>query len=316
MLKVSAGKRNSTEAIHIAIGFDKNFLRQACSLISSLIVNHDRGQIEVHAIVQGISDAERQHITTLIENTGNCISYYTVEASIIEQFVLTRQWTAAVYYRLFFTTLVQKPITRLLYLDCDTLVINSLWPLYNTEMDEYPVAAVYDNYVKVQPLLNIIDEGEYFNSGVLLIDVARWKQQKISERSFEYLIDHPENILFVDQCALNFVLHKNWKKLDMRFNLMYSCLPDPINTKQMTRILKDNVVIHFTLQRPWQMLCKNRLRGLYFHYLQRSGIQQPGWNHYQDFEIQKIPAWIRIRLHEYYLDLPFLQKVWRFMRTK
>lgn len=313
---MSGGKWNYSECIHIAIGFDENYLRPVYSLISSLITNHPSGQIQIHAIAEGISDEEKDRITRFIKNSGNRISYYTINQSHVKQFVLTNQWTSSVYYRLFFTMLIPKPILRLLYLDSDTIVINSLWPLYTTILDKYPVAAVYDNYVKTQPLLNIVEEGEYFNSGVLLIDVEKWKQQKISEHAFNYLQQHPENILFVDQCALNVVLRNNWKKLDCRFNLMYSFLPETIGKKQLYEFMKDNVVIHFTLQRPWQMLCKNRLRSLYFHYLKRSGVKNLRWHGYSDFEIRKIPAWLKIRLQELYFDVPCLQKVWRFIHAK
>jgi lipopolysaccharide biosynthesis glycosyltransferase len=182
-------------------------------------------------------------------------------------------------------------------------------------MEHYPVAAVYDNYVKTQPLIDIVQEGEYFNSGVLLIDVNKWKQQNISEKACQYLLHNPQNILFVDQCALNVVLRNNWKKLDSRFNLMYSSLPDPLDKNQIHGLLKENVVVHYTLQRPWQMLCKNRLRNLYFFYLKRSGADQD-WHGYADFEVKKIPAWIKIRLNELYFDLPYLRKMWRSIQAK
>lgn len=305
-----------SECIHIAIGFDENYLPPVFSLISSLISNHPGGQIHIHAITDGISDKEKNQITRFIENAGNRIAFYTIDQSLIRQFVLTNQWTSVVYYRLFFTMVIPKQISRLLYLDCDTIVINSLLPLYTIIMDGYPVAAVYDNYVKTQPLLNIVKEGEYFNSGVLLIDVEMWKKQKISEHACNYLKQHPENILFVDQCALNVVLRNNWKKLDYRFNLMYSFLPETIGKKELYNLMKDNVVIHYTLQRPWQMLCKNRLRSLYFFYLKRSGSAKLRWHGYSDFEVKKIPAWLMIRLKECYFDVPRLQKFWRFIHTK
>jgi lipopolysaccharide biosynthesis glycosyltransferase len=92
-------------------------------------------------------------------------------------------------------------------------------------MNEFPVAAVYDNYVKSQPLLGIFDEGEYFNSGMLLIDVEKWREQNISEKVMEYLLKYPERIKFVDQCGLNAVLNGNWMKLPARFNRIFTYLP-------------------------------------------------------------------------------------------
>jgi lipopolysaccharide biosynthesis glycosyltransferase len=302
--------------INIGTGFDKNYLNPFYSLMASLIENHSSGQFEIHAITRGISVDEKNEISSVIGKSGNRISFYEVDPSLVHQFKLSSEWTSVVYYRLFFTMLISRPIQRLIYLDCDTVVIESLWPLYNINLDNHPVGAVYDNYVKTQPSLGIVNEGEYFNSGVLVIDVEKWKAQEISEKAIRYLLEYNENILFVDQCALNAVLQHNWKKLDKRFNLMYSFLPEGLGRKALAEFLKDGVVVHFTLQRPWHMLCKNRLRQLYFYYLHRSGMNTSGWHGYTDFEIKKIPAWLKIRLQEFYFDSPFVKRIWRFIRLK
>ncbi|MEO5600087.1 MAG: glycosyltransferase family 8 protein [Cyclobacteriaceae bacterium] len=313
---MAADQGNPVERIHIAVGFDENYLHPVYSLISSLIIHHRAGQVEIHALTQGITEKEKFNMTEFVGHSGNRISFYTLDRSLVSQFVLTSQWTSAVYYRLFFTSLIPEKIQRLIYLDSDTVVTNSLWPLYNVAMDDFPVAAVFDNYVKTQPLINIFEEGEYFNSGVMLIDVEKWKAQKISEQACEYLQQYPQNILFVDQCALNKVLRSKWKKLDFRFNLMYSCLPEDLSKKQMRGLVKNSVVVHYTLQRPWHMLCKNRLRNLYFYYIKRAGVIKLPWLGYSDFEIKKIPAWIKIRLQDFYFDVPVLRKFWRFIHIR
>lgn len=314
---VSARERGTDPGcIHIGIGFDKNYLNQFYALMTSLIENHSGGQLEIHAITEGISAAEKNEISLVIGKSGNTISFYEVDPSLVRQFVLSSQWTSVVYYRLFFPGLIPKSIKRLIYLDCDTLVINSLLPLYSTNLDNYPIGAVYDNYVKTQPYLDIVNEGEYFNSGVLVIDIEKWNEQEISEKAFRYLAEYPEKILFVDQCALNAVLRNNWKKLNSRFNLMYSVLPEGAGKNELSELLDDGVIVHFTLQRPWNMLCTNRLRQLYFYYLRRSGVKTSGWRGYSDFEIAKLPRWLKIRLREFYFDSPFVQKIWRLILLK
>jgi lipopolysaccharide biosynthesis glycosyltransferase len=239
-----------------------------------------------------------------------------VDKNLVEKFVLRDQWTSAAYYRLFFSSLLPVNIERLLYLDCDTLVINPLTELFQLPLDGHPVGAVYDNYVKTQPAIGIFEEGEYFNSGVLLMDLAKWRQQAISEKTFAYLTSYPDRIRYVDQCALNAVLKRNWRKLDFRFNLMYSALPEPLDQLQMKKYLKEVTIIHFTLQRPWQMLCRNRLRFLYFHYLPHSGSRFFFWNYYSDFKMRKIPEWLRIRAIEFYFDTPFIQRIWRSFQAR
>jgi lipopolysaccharide biosynthesis glycosyltransferase len=309
-------RKTLDEFIHIGTGFDKNYLRPFHALMASLIENHPHDRLALHAITEGISAAEKEGIKDVIENAGHRITFYEVAPSLMQRFVLSGQWTSAVYYRLFFSSLLPDNIGRLLYLDCDTVVVKSLRRFYDIDLETHPVGAVYDNFVKTQPHIGIVEEGEYFNSGVLLIDTKAWKSQGVSEKALQYLVKNPEKILFVDQCALNAVLRNNWKKLEPCFNLMYSVLPEGISKKQIDKLLEEAVVIHFTLQRPWHMLCRNRLRSLYFYYLNRSVMKASQKTRYTDFEIRRIPAWLMIRLQEFYFDRPFIQRVWRSLQTK
>ena len=302
--------------IHIGTGFDKNYLKPFHALLGSLIENHGSDNFEIHAISDQLSDKEKKAIADRVRESGNKISFYEVDPALVKRFVISSQWTSVVYYRLFFSSLIPEEINRLLYLDCDTIVHKSLRQLYSMDLDGFPLGAVYDNYVKIQPHIGIVEEGEYFNSGVLLIDIEKWRRQQISERAFNYLLSHPERILFVDQCALNAVLKNNWKRLEERFNLMYSSFPQDISKSQVVEYLKQAVVIHYTLQRPWHMLCRNRLRHLYFYYLRRSGIQSYSFYCYSDFEVGKIPAWIKLRFQELYFDMPFMRRIWRSLQAK
>lgn len=295
--------------IHLGIAFDQNYLAPFYALITSIFENNQQRQIVIHAIITGVSEEEKLKITNYAANHNCKVIFYTIDEALTSRFVLTGKWTAAVYYRLFFPLLVSADVERLLYLDTDTLVINDLGELFNSDLGDYPVGAVYDNWVKTSPQLEIFVEGDYFNSGVLLIDVPKWNLQRISEKTIEFLNNFPEKIKFVDQDALNGILKDNWKKLDIRFNFMYSLIPEGISKKELDRLIKDKVVIHFTLQRPWFLLCKNRLRDLYFNFLQKS----PGRYRKSviDFEMNKMPALLKLRAVEFYNDSPGLQKLWR-----
>jgi UDP-D-galactose:(glucosyl)LPS alpha-1,3-D-galactosyltransferase len=115
---------------------------------------------------------------------------------------------------------------RVLYLDCDLVVLAPVAPLLATPLTT-PLGAVVD-------LSNPVLEGgsglpgfaglglpgsrEYFNRGVLLVDVDRWVDERVGEASARFLADHPEHIRYWDQCALNFVLDDAWDRLDPEWN--------------------------------------------------------------------------------------------------
>jgi len=300
--------------IHLGIAFDKNYLTPFFTLITSIFINNKSNQISIHAIVTGISEAEKATINGYVKQNNAIINYYSIDEKTVSQYVLTSTWTSAVYYRLYFPLLVPASVNRLLYLDTDTIVVNNLAQLYTSDLEHYPVGAVYDNWVKTAPQLGIKEEGNYFNSGVLLIDVKKWNAQRISDASFAFLSANPEKIKYVDQDALNAVLMNNWKKLNAKYNLMYSYISEDLSKEELNKFVADKVILHFTLQRPWYLLCKNRYRNLYFFYLHKSPVENA--KRIVDFEWSKVPTLIKIRLNEFYYDSPGLQKFWKRLKHK
>jgi lipopolysaccharide biosynthesis glycosyltransferase len=299
--------------IHLAIAFDQNYLQPFYALFSS-IVRHHPDDIHLHIIATGVEQKLLDRITSYGSDRNVAITFYKVDDPRLEDFVTRGTWTKAVYYRLYFPLLIDSSIQRIIYLDTDTLVVDRLDQLYHHPLAPYPIGAVHDNYVKVQPLIEINTPGDYFNSGMLLIDTEEWRTQKISERAIDYLIQFPERIKYVDQCALNAILVNNWMKLDVGFNLLSTFLPQDATYSEILKTLKKATVIHFTLERPWEMLCKNRLRSFYKQSLQSSTLYNG--KTIVDFSFRKIPAWLRIRLVEYYADRNWLKDTWRFIKSR
>lgn len=296
--------------MNIAIAFDKNYLPPFYALITSIFNNNKNQDICFHLIVNSnVSVNEFLLIQNYIKQNNATFISYNVNENLLSQFVILGTWTSSVYYKMFFPILIDKSISKLLYLDTDMLVIGDLKPIFEIQLGEIPLAAVYDNYVKVQPDIGIIEEGKYFNSGMLLYNIPVWNKMDISNKAIEYLSKYPDRIKYVDQCALNAVIQGDWLSVSEKYNLMYSYVPQEISLKKLEVFMKDKVIIHYTLQRPWNFLCLNRLRYLYKYYLNISPYMNK--KHIIDFSYKKIPAYFKIRLKEYYFDSILIQRLWQ-----
>lgn len=305
---------NPEAEIHIGSAFDQNYFRPFVALANSILRVHPRGTVFFHLITEGIGLEMQREISQWIEDRGQQIRFYPAWKEQVNEFVIQGNWSHAVYYRLFFPGMLAQRVSRLVYLDCDMIVIRPLFELNNVSLQGCPVGGVWDNYVGTQPSIGILEVGKYFNSGFLLIDVAKWNEEKISEKAAHYLVKHPERIRFVDQCALNAVLIDRWCSLPTRFNLLTSFLPSPLTRSEMRRMLKEVSIFHFTLDRPWHMLSKNRFRYLYKKNFEDSPFFKQG--HTFDFALNKIPTWILIRLVEWYHDNERFKKVWRSLKRR
>jgi hypothetical protein len=158
----------------------------------------------------------------------------------------------------------------------------------------------------VKPELGIHERGEYFNSGVLLIDTSKWIQQQTTQSAVNFARANPNLLEYGDQDSLNFVLRGAWKKLDTKWNVLNSELPNACSWVQCLKALESVKILHFAHGKPWLMSATTRYRKLWWGYYWGS---RPPLG--QVFPLRGGSFWAlrkaiyRARL-EFYLDYPRL----------
>lgn len=121
--------------------------------------------------------------------------------------------------RLFWPDLLPDAAERVLYLDCDTIVCGSLAPLFSYDLAGKTVGAVRDALTgRYKSLLDFPASEPYFNSGVLLIDTAHWRERQVSERIAVHAESVRADYPFPDQDLLNLVLRGNVAILPPAYN--------------------------------------------------------------------------------------------------
>jgi lipopolysaccharide biosynthesis glycosyltransferase len=108
-------------------------------------------------------------------------------------------------------------------------------------------------------------ERPYFNAGIMVIDISRWKNEKIADRTIEFLQSNPEKLTYAEQCALNYVIAGDFAHLPPKWNLTRS--PWEIKADQqilhiafeeMDAARKNPSLIHFVgPSKPWHFANKN-----------------------------------------------------------
>lgn len=135
--------------------------------------------------------------------------------------------TLAAYIRVIMPRLLAQDYARLLYLDSDILYERGdISALLRADLGGRPVGAVLDNVQHRKPKRPSpefkeagIEGVKYFNSGVLLIDVAEFIAQDIEAKTFEHAgTDNPKLRVKHDQSALNLALVQNWAELPPQWN--------------------------------------------------------------------------------------------------
>jgi len=236
----------------IAYGVDGHFFMHAGISIMSII---DRTvDIKMHFVVitNSHNDSDFSNLGQLVYNTEHALSIIIISDGIFTLFPQNKVFPTSIYYRLV-TPLILSKYKFLLYLDADIVALSSLSELLQIHRPENSICCVVpepENQCRLSASLDI-QSGDYFNSGVLYINVVKWSDNGITEKVFECLGDRNNAFLYFDQDALNIVLNGQVKYLSPKFNQQIKA---GHSKEQLCKAAPDDtVLLHYVGEdKPWQ----------------------------------------------------------------
>lgn len=268
----------------------------ATSMISLIENNRHFDSIEFYVVDDGISDEKKACLTQLIESYGRTITYIGApEPSEIFRFPFkTRYQIGRAYPRMCIGTLLPQNVDRVLCLDSDTLVLGSLSELWNMDMQNNILAGVVDCLnLKAYRKQFWLDENElYCNAGVFLVDLKKWRDEKIEDKIVDVIQKNNGNIFFFEQTLMNYSCKGRVHKLPPTYNsytLFYAFSyrnlirwrkPTIFYTEdEVTKAKQTPVIIHFTrnfymISRPWMENADHPKKDIYRYYKQMTPWKQ------------------------------------------
>ena len=277
------------EPIDLLVTLNERYLPQLRVLLTSISLNNPGERFRLYLIHRGIS---QQNLDTLGEQCGRLdvdLCPLTVDAALFANAPTTRQYPQEMYYRLLAGQLLPRELERILYLDPDILVINPLRPLWETELgDRLFAAAAHTGKTEIANDVNRIrlgTEHKYYNSGVLLINLAACRQEIHPEEIFRYAEQHAKELLLPDQDILNVLYGRRTLELDDYLwnydaRKYSSYLFRSSGEADVDWVMAHTCILHFCGRaKPWKRVYNHRFGLLYKHYIRladRFFSQQPG----------------------------------------
>ncbi|MBI2382590.1 MAG: glycosyltransferase family 8 protein [Gammaproteobacteria bacterium] len=190
------------------------------------------------------------------------------------------------WYRIFLPELLPEQ-SRVLYLDADTLVVDSLLPLWDSDLGDCVIGAV-TNVLEPQhrqrpAQLGLSDSSGYFNSGVLLMNLDLMRKEDSTRQIVEHAARHGHHLLWPDQDALNVVfagkrhpLHPRWNCMNSLFHFPYS--RDVYGEVQLREAVAAPAILHFEgpgHAKPWHFENRHPFRRQYYRHMRGTGWPMP-----------------------------------------
>ena len=266
------------ETIDLLVSLDENYLPQLRVMLYSASLNNPGVNFRVFLLHRGFSAEQLSSLSRQLEALDMELRAVRVDERLFESAPVMKQYPQEMYYRLLAAQLLPEDMDRIIYLDPDILVINPLTPLWRLDMGgKLFAAAAHTGMTELANNVNRLrlgTERNYFNSGVLLIDLASCRAEVEPEEIFSYVSEHADELVLPDQDVLNALYSsrilelddalwnydaRNFKNYLMRSN----------GVADMEWVIENTAVLHFCGRaKPWKPHYRHRFGMLYLHYEQ------------------------------------------------
>jgi lipopolysaccharide biosynthesis glycosyltransferase len=220
------------------------------------------------------------------------IHWLPISADMLSDATVDGHVSIVTYFRILIGRYLPSDVQRVIYLDCDVLVRKDISRLFSCDLEGKTVGAVQDsaspfldakkvhiikhaairNLAATRPIpnyqhQNLLATAPYFNAGILLIDLKRWREQQVEESLLQCIRQHQSEMIWWDQYALNVVLYNDWRILEPTWNVTSHLMSLPtakqcyLDESTFNELRRDPSIVHFSSDvKPWHALCKNPFR--------------------------------------------------------
>jgi lipopolysaccharide biosynthesis glycosyltransferase len=272
--RTAAGAEDN-ERISVLFCCDPGYYQHLAVALVSLLENNQNNLLDIHLISSGKDPAKEARLSASIARYSNFkISNYYFNIEDVDKWHTSYHIRGEAYIRIFSPSILPQTLEKILYLDVDLIVVDDLSGLWETDLGNHALAAAPDPFgASRRGPLRIPDDACYVNSGVLLLNLTKWRSENLSARLADYIEREGSNLLFHDQDAINAVLHSAIKPLSYRWNFQAKMLRPPRFTlladyPAIRDAGRSPAIIHYTSARkPWLFVMAMPAKWLYRHYL-------------------------------------------------
>jgi len=281
---IARSKSSSENRISVLFCANPGYFPHVAVAALSAADNNRASVLDVHLITCDRDEAAETLLRESLATASNLeLTLHVVPAATVSQYFVDGFMSKECYLRLLAPEVLADSIDRIIYIDSDTVVLDDLTPLWTLDLGDNLVAAAPD-----YPMLEVNTEPErlrmigleagqpYVNSGVLVMDLARWRTDRTTDRLIRFVERQGARLMFYDQDAINVVLQGRILLLDCRWNLqarMYLCgrRHSRREMAETEAARKRPAVVHYTgSEKPWLFRSRTARKGDYIRYRRKT----------------------------------------------
>lgn len=264
--------------MNLLFAIDQSCVSLMKTCLHSIVRNGNVDDLNVYVLHRSLSDEHQKELMSCFRQFN--WSFITVPAELFAGFPVFKRYPEEIYYRLAASELLPRHLNKILYLDADTVVINPLNSLYETDMNN-AIFAGCSNTNDLLTWFNQIRVGvvpdkktPYLNTGVLLINLQKMREIVSLKDIQMYARSHRWQLWLPDQDII-MALYGRWcvvkdamiYNLSDRMFMLYNAHPKT-EERDLIWVEHNTVVIHYLgRNKPWKKGYQGVLGVFYYQYL-------------------------------------------------
>lgn len=204
------------------------------------VFENTNGKVTAHILHDNsLSADDREKFSYLAGQYDQRVKFYNVAELCADKLDYIQQtfadasesrYSIAMFYRFLIPQIFPANIEKIIYLDSDIIVNLDIKELWRIDLEDKPLAAANESEIDAERLKltldfkylikqNLVDYDDYFNSGVLLMNLnfLRNDEENIN-RGLQFLSENPQ-MIWPDQDVLNYLYAGNYVKLAEKFDV-------------------------------------------------------------------------------------------------
>ncbi|MEQ8357011.1 MAG: glycosyltransferase family 8 protein [Kiloniellaceae bacterium] len=265
------------QPIKVVFGVDGSYSQHLAVALVSLLRNNPANRFDILVVTLNMAVEDRYKIEALAGRYDNAeLAFQAFDIGRCSHFRTDNHISHASYLRIFIPEILPESVEKVLYLDCDLLVRHDIAPLWYREPGNKVLLAARNPFFVRHADLGMPAEADYFNAGVLLMNLKRWREEDGTARLIRFIEAHHDHLWAHDQDALNAVFCSQIEALAPRWNFQTSmlwCEPEALSLSYPAyrNLLEDPGIVHYTTpSKPWHFSNSHPYKNSYFHYLAKT----------------------------------------------
>ncbi|MDF7639029.1 glycosyltransferase family 8 protein [Lactobacillus sp. ESL0791] len=273
-------QNNENELIEILVTIDQNYIKPLEVMLYSIKLNNMYGKFRIWVIYENISSEALFRLKRFAKKLNFQLNALAMnnDFAFPESLLNLHDYPEEMYFRLLSGNILPRFLHKVIYLDPDILVINSLLPLWQLDLQNAMfAAAAHKGLTDIVSSINNLRLGtdtSYFNSGIMVLNLDKMRQKIKVQDIVDAINENHDTLILPDQDILNYLYSKyilqipeiKWN-YDSRSYSVY--LAKSSGKHNLEWVMKNTAIIHFCGKpKPWQTKSSNRFKVLYLNYQQ------------------------------------------------